>query len=214
MTRLIGLAFCAVADLLATYETTRDSWHIAAINGHTNFGKFFPLTIAEGRNLYTVSLLLDVDYLTGLLTTNENRALMDKLTLFLQLQYKFCLLIRKLWRTPVTDKFLSLTTMASSLLLGQKLQSDLQRKQQQHLLHKTIQIPLSYVTRQRDWITLPQRVTFINAYKVPCPFCPTKQRKLCLKSWKEQYGCKSKLLNQAKYRIPEITVARSTAGAR
>jgi hypothetical protein len=35
--RLMGLAFHSVATLLASYETTRDLWHTAAINGHTNF---------------------------------------------------------------------------------------------------------------------------------------------------------------------------------
>jgi hypothetical protein len=33
--RLLGLAFQSAAALLASYETTRDLWHTAAINGHT-----------------------------------------------------------------------------------------------------------------------------------------------------------------------------------
>jgi hypothetical protein len=40
------------------------------------------------------------------------------------------------------------------------------KKQQQHLLHKAIQVPLSYLTCQRDGIILPQRITLLNAYKV------------------------------------------------
>jgi hypothetical protein len=40
-----------------------------------------------------------------------------------------------------------------------------------------IQVPLSYSTRQRDGITLPQRVTFLNAYKViHMPLLPSKTK--------------------------------------
>jgi hypothetical protein len=35
--KLLGLAFHAVADLLINYETSRDSCHTAAINGHSHF---------------------------------------------------------------------------------------------------------------------------------------------------------------------------------
>jgi hypothetical protein len=67
--RLLGLAFQSAADLLAPYETTRDLWHTAAINGHTNFSKVFPLSVTEGgmladRGLYTVSQLLEINDLT------------------------------------------------------------------------------------------------------------------------------------------------------
>jgi hypothetical protein len=68
--RLMGLAFHSVATLLAFYETTRDLWHTAAINGHTNFSKVFPLSSAEGtllaeREILTVSQLLEINDLTG-----------------------------------------------------------------------------------------------------------------------------------------------------
>jgi hypothetical protein len=53
----MGLAFHSVAILLASYETTRDLWHTAAINGHTNFSKVFLLTPAEGRLLVERGIL-------------------------------------------------------------------------------------------------------------------------------------------------------------
>jgi hypothetical protein len=70
-----------VADLLATYETSRDSWHAAAIAGHSNFSKLFPLSVGEmivlkDKNIYTVSQLLEVNDLTGRLTDDENRLLL------------------------------------------------------------------------------------------------------------------------------------------
>jgi hypothetical protein len=76
--RLLGLAFQSAATLLASYETTRDLWHTAAMNGHTNFSKVFPLSVTEGgmlaaRGLYTVSQLLEINDLTGRLTTEVNR---------------------------------------------------------------------------------------------------------------------------------------------
>jgi hypothetical protein len=62
------------------YETSRDPWHAAAIAGHSSFSKLFPLSAAEmallkERNLHTVSQLLEVNDLTGRLTTDENRLL-------------------------------------------------------------------------------------------------------------------------------------------
>jgi hypothetical protein len=73
--RMFGLAFLAVADLLATYETSREFWHAAAIAGHSNFSKVFPLSTGE-RNIlrdcqvYSVSQLLEVNDLTGRLTVD------------------------------------------------------------------------------------------------------------------------------------------------
>jgi hypothetical protein len=45
--RMLGLAFHAVADLLAAYETSREFWHAAAIAGHSSFSKIFPLSVGE-----------------------------------------------------------------------------------------------------------------------------------------------------------------------
>jgi hypothetical protein len=84
----MGLAFHSVATLLASHETTRDLWHTTAINGHINFSKIFPLTHAEGillaeREIFTVSQLLEINDLTGQLTTDENRTLFKSLPSFL-----------------------------------------------------------------------------------------------------------------------------------
>jgi hypothetical protein len=51
--RMLGLAFHAVADLLAAYETSRDSWHAAAIAGHSSFSKLFPLSLEKCQSLGT-----------------------------------------------------------------------------------------------------------------------------------------------------------------
>jgi hypothetical protein len=70
----LGLAFCAVADLLASYETSRDSWRQllpvipASVNSFPSAGEMFLL---KDKNLHTVSQLLVVNNLTGGLTRRE-----------------------------------------------------------------------------------------------------------------------------------------------
>ncbi len=85
--KLLGIAFHSAAALLASYETTRDLWHTAAINGHTNFSKVFPLSVTEGgvladRGIFTVSQLLEINDLTGSLTMEENRVLFEDLAVY------------------------------------------------------------------------------------------------------------------------------------
>jgi hypothetical protein len=119
--RLLGLAFHAVADLLATYETSRDSWHAAAIAGHSSFSKLFPLSVGEmatlkNRNIYTVSQLLEVNDLTGRLTVKENRLLLADLSVYPQLQHKLRLLIRSMRRAPVLTNFLPISQLPPPFL--------------------------------------------------------------------------------------------------
>jgi hypothetical protein len=114
----MGLAIHVVADLLATYETSRDSWHAAAIAGHSSFSKLFPLSTGEmsilrDRNVCTVSQLLEVNDLTGRLRVDENSPLFAELAVYPHLQHKLRLLIRSLRRAPVVDKLVSLGTHKS-----------------------------------------------------------------------------------------------------
>jgi hypothetical protein len=132
--RLLGFAFHSAAALLATYETTRDLWHTAAINGHTNFSKVFPLSSAEGevladRGILTVSQLLEINDLTGRLTTEESRALFEELATYPHLQHKLCLFARVFWRGPIVDKLVCQVTAASSLFLVEKNLSQIFRRQ-------------------------------------------------------------------------------------
>jgi hypothetical protein len=168
---MLVLAFHAVADLLASYETSREFWHAAAIAGHSSFSKIFSLSVGEmlilrDNHVYTVSQLLEVNDLTGRLTVDENDALLTRLANLPHLQHKLRLLIRSMRRAPVVDKFVTPITTATSLFALDKNLSQIFKQQQRYKLHKTIQVPPSYTTRQWDGITLPQRATFINAYKV------------------------------------------------
>ncbi len=67
------------------------------------------------------------------------------------------------------DKFLAHTTMAPSLFCLDTNLSQIFKKQQRQILHKQIQLPPAYVTYQLDGITLPQRATFKDTYKVLFP---------------------------------------------
>jgi hypothetical protein len=203
-----------LADLLASYETSRDCWHAAAIAGHSSFSKIFPLFAGEmstlrDKNLYTVFQLLEVNELTGRLTVEENRLLAD-LTPYPPLQHKLRLLIHSLGSAPVVDKFVSSTTTASSLFCLDKNLSQVYKKQR-HKLHKNIQVPPSYSTRQHDGITLPQRVTFLNAYKVlHMSLISSKTKETVLQVlnrtiWTQNKACKSGLAPDALcFRCEEI----------
>jgi hypothetical protein len=101
-----------------TYETARESWHVAAVIGHTRSSKIFPFSAMDAnmlqtRNILTISQRLVVNDLT--VTTDENRALFDELATFHQLQYKLRLLVCTMRHAPVADKFMAHNTMASSL---------------------------------------------------------------------------------------------------
>jgi hypothetical protein len=169
------------------------------------------MSILRDRNIYTVSQLLEVNDLTGRLTVEENSLLLAELAVYPHLQHKLRLLIRSLRRAPVVDKFVAPTTTASSLFLLYKNRSQIFQQQQRQKLHKTIQVPPSYSTRQRDGITLPQRTTFINAYKVlHLSLLPSKTKEtgfqvLSRTIWTQNKAFKSvRALDALCYRCEEI----------
>ncbi len=95
-----------------------------------------------------------------LITSDKNRVLFDELAVFPQLQYKLSLLVRSMRRALVMDKFLAHNTMSSFLFCLDRNISQIFKKQQLHILHNHTQLSPSYVTRERDRITLPNIATF------------------------------------------------------
>jgi hypothetical protein len=161
--------------------------------------------------VYSFSQLLEVNDLTGRLTVDENVALLTRLANFPHLQHKLRLLIRSMRRAPVVDKFVSPITTATSLFLLDKNLSQVHKQQQRHKLHKLIQVPPSYTTRQRDGIMLPQRATFINAYKIlHMSLLPSKTKETVFQIlnrtiWTQNKAFKSGRATDAKcYRCEEI----------
>jgi hypothetical protein len=122
--------------------------------------------VLEDRGIYTVSQLLEINDLSGRLTTEENKALFEDLAVYPHLQHKLHLFARAFRRGPIADKLNCQVTAASSRFLVEKNLSQIFRKQLRHQLHKKIDIPPSYSTRQRDGLALHRRDTFLNAYKV------------------------------------------------
>ncbi len=68
-----------------------------------------------------MSQLLEVDDLTGHLTTDENRALIEEVTIFPLLQYKLQLLVHLLRNGPKADRFVCQVASAFPLFqMGKK----------------------------------------------------------------------------------------------
>jgi hypothetical protein len=77
---MLSQAFHAVADLLRIYEMDKDSWHLAAILGHSKQSELFLITSPEATllwdwNVLVVSQLLNRNLLTGMLDRLENNIL-------------------------------------------------------------------------------------------------------------------------------------------
>jgi hypothetical protein len=62
------------------------------------------------------------------------------------LQHKLKLLIHALWRGPTADKVVSLVITSYALFELDKNISIVYKKQQWHILHKSIQTPPSYIS--------------------------------------------------------------------
>jgi hypothetical protein len=116
--------------------------------------------VLADRGILTVSQLLEINDLTGRLTTEENRVLFEDLAVYPHLQHKLRLFVRVFRRGPIVDKLVCQVTAASSLFLVEKNLSQIFRQQLRHQLHKKIDMPPSYSTRQRDGLMLPRRDTF------------------------------------------------------
>ncbi len=98
----------------------------------------------------------------------------------------------------MADKIVSLITTGYSLFQLEKNISLFYKRQQRQQLHKTIQTPYSYGTRQRDGIMISERDTFLNAYKSSSlTFCHPKQRKLHFKTLGKKTGHATKPQKQA-----------------
>jgi hypothetical protein len=100
-------------------------------------------------------------------------------------------------------KVVCIATMEFTVLQLDKIISIIFKKQQRYRLQKAIQTPPSYDKRQRDGITLPQKDTYLNAYKIlSLSTLPSKTKELLSRSSMEQSGCTIRHSNQAWYQTP------------
>jgi hypothetical protein len=161
-----------MAKFLRKYETKPDSWHAAALHGHS-LGKTFFITEPEKRVLkemllFRVSQIFEIN---DNMTTSEE----EKIKLFEHLDQHHLSLSNKLkWicrnlqdtrltRTPTYPT--SLTTGQAQIQQDSKLSSKY-RKQARQDLDLSIGTVPAYATHQRDGVFYPSPKTFTDAYKV------------------------------------------------
>jgi hypothetical protein len=96
---------------------------------------------AKWRAQNTVSQIMEVDNLTGRLTTDENRVLLADFAPFSLHQHKLRLLNQALRRSLTVDKTIGLATMGYALFQLYKNISIVNKKQQRDSLPKSIQTP-------------------------------------------------------------------------
>jgi hypothetical protein len=167
------------------------------------------MSILRDKNIYTVSQLLEVNDLTGRLTVDENRLLLADLSIYPHLQHKLRLLIHSLRRAPVVDKFVTQTTTPSSLFCLDKNLSQIFKQQQRHKLHKIIQVPPSYLTRQRDGLHYHKGSHFLTPTRSStCRFYLPKLRKRFSRYCIELSGHKIRPISQDEYLTPFVTVVK------
>ena len=170
--QLLGQAFLFMAKFLRQYEKRADSWHAAAVHGHSE-GKCFPITEMERRvlkemQIFSVSQLFELQ--DNMQTSDrDNRVLFDQLNLHHpSLHFKLKLICRNLraCRLPRASAFPSPITTAQAQTQQDAKLSIKYRKQARMDLDKSIGIAPAYITRQKDGVYYPSEKTFNDAYKV------------------------------------------------
>jgi hypothetical protein len=116
--KMFSQAFHAVAYLLRMYEMDKESWHFAAILGHTKQSKLFLINTAEAAllrdwDMMVVAQLFNRNDLTGMLERLENDILFYRLQHNPMLKYKLNSLHLKLVQNNFIDKTpVAVTTLA------------------------------------------------------------------------------------------------------
>ncbi len=180
--KMLAQAFRAVAALLNIYETDKDGWHQAAIYGHSKSSKLYPLTRAEAellwnRDITVVSQLYNTNDLTGMLDRTENVRLFERLQRHPLLQHKLRLLAAQLRGNNFLDKTsVGVTTLALLFRKDQNI-SQKYKKILRQKLHATMGAPPAFSTRERDDVYVPERQTFVDAFRVlSLPYLSSKTK--------------------------------------
>jgi hypothetical protein len=161
-----------MSRFLTLYETQKDSWYSAAINGHS-LGTTFPLTEVERQELdrlglYSVSQLFEVQ--DNLQTSAQNHPeLFNTLrTHHPNIHDKLSWLCRNIrdTRLPRRPSYPSSITTAQAFLQQDNKLSRIYRKKTRKILDDSIGIAPAYETRRRDGVHYPSEQAFNNAYRV------------------------------------------------
>jgi exonuclease III len=185
---ILSQSFQAMADLLHAHETSNESWHCAAIVGHSLIPKqsLFMITPNEAQilidnDIITVSqLFLDSD--TGSLSRTINSELIARIAtgvpwLKIKLQRIANELNKK--KLPIQDKYVLGRSTGSLLVKGDKHLSQINKKINSKKQTDKIVVAPSYQTRIRDQVYRPDIDTFHKAYKVlELPWIPSKTKEI------------------------------------
>jgi exonuclease III len=185
---ILSQAFQAMADLLQWHETSIESWHCAAIVGHSLIPRqsLFAINLNEAQllndnDIFTISqLYIDTD--TGTLSRTINHELISRLStnhpwMRIKLQTLAAEINKK--KHPIQDKFSLSRTSGSLLVKGDKHLSQINKKiNSKKQTEKIITAP-SYQTRIRDHVYRPDIDTFHQAYKIlDLPWIPSKTKEI------------------------------------
>jgi len=171
---MLGQAFGSIATLLEGHETSKTSWHCAAIDGHSILSNgTLKLSKEEARllreqEIFTVSQLFTENDAGGL-SRMVDGTLINQLALTSPwIRPKLRALTNELIRKqlPITDKYQLQATTGTLLINGEKHLSQIYKKSLSEELTKSIRIAPAYQTRGRDGIYRPDKDTFQAAYKI------------------------------------------------
>jgi hypothetical protein len=177
---LFSQIFLAGAELLKIYEEHHDTWHQAAIVGHTE-ESIFTISTLEAISLHqsgttTISQLLQCGE-NGTLHLQPHEEHLATLHPNLQIKLRRLLqaIINK--RPPTQDKWPIPTTPLTFLLNSPNNISTIYRKHAMKAATAQIGIAPAYLTRERDNVYVPERRTFSAAYEVlNLPMMPSKTK--------------------------------------
>jgi len=184
---MLGQAFHAVADLLKWHETSRESWHCAAISGHTLLGDNAGMVtdgeiqLLEEAGIHTVSQLYKEE-VTGQLSRDVDNDLIDELAATTPwVRPKLRALTNELnrLRLPLHGKQKCEMSTGALLVRGEKHLSIINKEIVAKLHTERIGTAPAYQTRIRDNVYRPDRDTFHAAYKIlELPDIPSKTKEI------------------------------------
>ena len=184
---MLGQSFKSMATLLKNHETSSESWHCAAIVGHTLSMEQILLrfTIEESivlrdRDIVTVSQLFQENEETGQLSRTVSREMLEGIATthpWLELKLRTLAAEINKKKFPILNKYVCRMTSGALLVRGEKHLSQIHKKNISEQITKKIGIAPAYQTRIRDNVYVPDKATFHAAYKVlELPWIPSKTK--------------------------------------
>jgi hypothetical protein len=132
-----------------------------------------------GWNIIVVSQLFNTNDLTGMLDRAENDVLAGRLQQYPLLRHKLHLLAAQLRNNNFLDKTsVGVTTLALLFRKDHNI-SQKYKKLLRHNCHLAMDAPPAFGTRERDGVFVPERQTFVDAFRVlSLPYMSSKTKEV------------------------------------